>query len=54
LRKKSILQLILGGAAVHRCDNCFVLNTALAAGGSPVNDLRSTITGQQSPVKVLR
>jgi hypothetical protein len=26
-----VLHLILGGAAVYRCDNCFVLNPALAA-----------------------
>jgi hypothetical protein len=31
LRKNSILCLILGGAAVHRCDNRFVLNAASAA-----------------------
>jgi hypothetical protein len=29
--KNSLLQLILGGAAVYRCDNCSVLNPALAA-----------------------
>jgi hypothetical protein len=29
--KNSSLHLILGGAAVYRCDNCFVLNPALAA-----------------------
>jgi hypothetical protein len=27
--------LFLGGAAVHRCDNCIVLNAALAAEGAP-------------------
>ncbi len=26
-----MLHLILGGAAVYRCDNCLVLNPALAA-----------------------
>jgi hypothetical protein len=31
LRKNSALHLILGGAAVHRCDNCVVLNAASAA-----------------------
>jgi hypothetical protein len=31
LRKNPILRLILGGAAVHRCDNRFVLNAASAA-----------------------
>jgi hypothetical protein len=31
LRKNSVLHLILGGAAVHRCDNWIVLNAALAA-----------------------
>jgi hypothetical protein len=34
LRKNSTLHLILGGAAVHRCDNRLVLNTALAAEGA--------------------
>ena len=29
----SVLHLILGGAAVHRCDNCTFLNKALAAEG---------------------
>src|ERR1019366_2437898 len=33
LRKKSVLRLILGGAAVHRCGKGIVLNTALAAEG---------------------
>jgi hypothetical protein len=28
LRKKSVLCLILGGAALHRCSKCIVLNTA--------------------------
>jgi hypothetical protein len=31
LRKNSILLAILGGAALQRCDNCIVLNAALAA-----------------------
>jgi hypothetical protein len=31
LRKNSVLHLILGGAAVYRCDNRIVLNAALAA-----------------------
>ena len=31
LRKKSVLHLIFGGAAVYRCDICIVLNAALAA-----------------------
>ena len=31
LRKKSVLHLILGGAAVHRCGNYPILNKALAA-----------------------
>src|SRR5271157_602755 len=30
LRKNSALYLILGGAAPQRCDNCVVLNAALA------------------------
>jgi hypothetical protein len=34
LREKWALPLILGGAAVHRCDDCFVLNQALAAEGA--------------------
>jgi len=29
------LPLFLGGAAVYRCDNCIVLNAALAAAGAP-------------------
>jgi len=29
LRKKPALPLILGGAAVYRCGNCLVLNSAL-------------------------
>jgi hypothetical protein len=33
LRKESMLPLILGGAAVHRCGNRIVLNKALAAEG---------------------
>jgi hypothetical protein len=31
LPKNSFLHLILGGAAVYRCDNCFVLIPAVAA-----------------------
>jgi hypothetical protein len=31
--EKSVLHLILGGAAVHRCDNCRVVNKALASEG---------------------
>jgi hypothetical protein len=31
LRKKSILRLILGGAALQRCGKCIVLSAALAA-----------------------
>ena len=27
-----MLQVILGGAALQRCDNCIILNSALAAG----------------------
>ena len=34
LRGKSALHLILGGAAGHRCDNCVVPNSALAAEGT--------------------
>jgi len=32
--EKQVLRLILGGAAVHRCVKCIVLNSALAAGAS--------------------
>jgi hypothetical protein len=35
-----MLHLILGGAAVHRCDNCIILNTALAAEGATVAQKR--------------
>jgi hypothetical protein len=35
LRKESLLHLILGGAAVHRCDNRTILHKALAAEGVP-------------------
>jgi len=31
LRQRSILRLILGGAAVHRCDKQHISNVALAA-----------------------
>src|ERR1017187_8518163 len=31
--KNSVLPLILGGATLQRCDNCTVLNAALAAEG---------------------
>jgi hypothetical protein len=34
LRKKAALSLILGGAAVHRCDIRLVLSEALAAEGT--------------------
>ena len=34
LRKKSVSPLILGGAAVHRCDDCIGSSTALAAEGT--------------------
>jgi hypothetical protein len=37
LRKKSLLHLFLGGAAVYRCDNCLVLNAALAAEGRQIS-----------------
>ncbi len=30
LRKNSMWLVILGGAALQRCDNCMVLNAALA------------------------
>jgi len=34
LRKKSVLHLILGSAAVYRCGKSFALNSALAAEGT--------------------
>ena len=34
LRKNSVSGLILGGAAVYRCDKCTALNLALAAEGT--------------------
>jgi hypothetical protein len=37
MRKKQRLRLILGGAAVYRCGNCLVLNSALAAEGTALN-----------------
>ena len=37
LRKKPALPLLLGGAAVYRCGNCFVLNSALAAAGTALD-----------------
>jgi hypothetical protein len=40
LRKNSILLAILGGAALQRCDNCIVLNAALAAEGAALAQKR--------------
>jgi hypothetical protein len=37
LRKKPALPLLLGGAAVYRCGNCLVLNSALAAEGAALD-----------------
>jgi hypothetical protein len=37
LRKKPALPLILGGAAVYRCGNRLVLNSALAAEGTALD-----------------
>jgi hypothetical protein len=37
MRKKQRLRLILGGAAVYRCGNCLVLNSALAAEGTALD-----------------
>jgi hypothetical protein len=37
LRKKPALPSLLGGAAVYRCGNCLVLNSALAAEGTPLD-----------------
>jgi hypothetical protein len=48
LRKKSVLYLILGGAAVHRCSKCIVLNPALAAEGTALAH------GRLSPLAVQR
>src|SRR5271170_6769119 len=47
LPKTLLLFLILGGAAVHRCDNCIVLNTALAAAGT--SSRTETTTPQAHP-----
>ena len=35
--KKPALPLLLGGAAVYRCGNCLVLNSALAAEGAALD-----------------
>jgi hypothetical protein len=40
LLKNSILLAILGGAALQRCDNCIVLNAALAAEGAALAQKR--------------
>ena len=40
LLKNSILRAILGGAALQRCDNCIVLNAALAAEGAALAQKR--------------
>src|SRR5437588_11782967 len=40
VRKKVVLHLILGGAAVHRCGKYAVLNTASAAEVCPLKILR--------------
>jgi hypothetical protein len=37
LRKRPALPLLLGGAAVYRCGNCLVLNSALAAEGAALD-----------------
>jgi hypothetical protein len=37
LWKKPALPLLLGGAAVYRCGNCLVLNSALAAEGTALD-----------------
>ena len=37
LRKKPALPLLLGGAAVYRCGNRLVLNSALAAEGTALD-----------------
>jgi hypothetical protein len=39
LRKNPALPLLLGGAAVYRCGNCLVLNSALAAEGTTLDRL---------------
>src|ERR1019366_304724 len=38
--KNSVLPLILGGATLQRCDNCTVLNAALAAEGTVLARVR--------------
>src|ERR1035437_4040859 len=40
LRKSSMLLAILGIAALQRCDNCIVLNAALAAEGEALAQKR--------------
>jgi hypothetical protein len=40
LLKNSTLLAILGGAALQRCDNCIVLNAALAAEGAALAQKR--------------
>ena len=40
LRKNSMLLVILGGAALQRCDNCIALNAALAAEGATLAQKR--------------
>jgi CBS-domain-containing membrane protein len=37
LRFTAAVTAFLGGAAVHRCDICFVLNSALAAEGAALD-----------------
>jgi hypothetical protein len=40
-----MLHLILGGAALQRCDNCIVLNPALAAEGAYSTPSREVLPG---------
>jgi hypothetical protein len=40
--EKSVLPLILGGAAVRRCGNRTISNTALAAGGMRLPNYATT------------
>jgi len=43
-----LFELILGGAAVHRCGNCTVLNAASAAEG---RQFSNCVTTNSSPCK---
>src|SRR5208282_1240216 len=48
LRKKSILRLFLGGAALQRCGKCIVLTAALAAEGRQFSNCTTTASRHRS------